>query len=32
VRQGRPAASAGSSSQIRLWRLLLDKLEKELLS
>ena len=31
VHQGQPAASAGSSSQIRLWRTLLDKLEKELL-
>lgn len=31
VREGRSAASAGSSSQIRLWRYLLDKLEKELL-
>ena len=30
VRQGRPDARAGSSSQIRLWRGLLDKLEKEL--
>jgi predicted transglutaminase-like cysteine proteinase len=30
ARQGRPDARAGSSSQIRLWRALLDKLEKEL--
>jgi len=30
VRQGRPDARAGSSSQIRLWRGLIDKLEKEL--
>ncbi|MBI5909864.1 MAG: transglutaminase-like cysteine peptidase [Betaproteobacteria bacterium] len=30
LRQGRASASAGSSSQIRLWRALLDKLEKEL--
>ncbi|MGP1675586.1 MAG: transglutaminase-like cysteine peptidase [Burkholderiales bacterium] len=30
VRQGQPDARAGSSSQIRLWRGLLDKLEKEL--
>lgn len=31
VRQGQRDASAGSSSQIRLWRGLLEKLEKELL-
>ena len=31
VREGRSAASAGSPSQIRLWRYLLDKLETELL-
>ena len=31
VRQGQRDVSAGSSSQIRLWRALLDKLEKELL-
>ncbi len=31
VREGQSAASAGSSSQIRLWRYLLDKLERELL-
>jgi predicted transglutaminase-like cysteine proteinase len=31
ARHGQPGASAGSSSQIRLWRSLLDKLEKELL-
>lgn len=31
VRRGQRDASAGSSSQIRLWRGLLDKLEKELL-
>lgn len=30
VRQGQTAASAGSSLQIRLWRELLNKLEKEL--
>ena len=30
VRKGQRDASAGSSSQIRLWRALLDKLEKEL--
>jgi len=30
ARPGRPDARAGSSSQIRLWRGLLDKLEKEL--
>ncbi|MBE0622286.1 MAG: transglutaminase-like cysteine peptidase [Burkholderiales bacterium] len=30
ARQGRPDTRAGSSSQIRLWRALLDKLEKEL--
>ena len=32
ARQGRRGASAGSASQIRLWRALLDKLEKELLN
>jgi predicted transglutaminase-like cysteine proteinase len=31
ARQGQSATSAGSSSQIRLWRTLLDKLQKELL-
>lgn len=31
ARQGQRSASAGSSSQIRLWRALLDKLEQELL-
>jgi predicted transglutaminase-like cysteine proteinase len=31
LRQGQAGASAGSSLQIRLWRALLDKLEKELL-
>ncbi len=31
TRPGQKAASAGSSQQIRLWRSLLDKLEKELL-
>lgn len=31
VREGQSAASAGSSSQIRLWRYLLHKLETELL-
>jgi predicted transglutaminase-like cysteine proteinase len=31
TRPGQAAANAGSSSQIRLWRTLLDKLEKELL-
>ena len=31
ARPGRPDARVGSSSQIRLWRGLLDKLEKELL-
>jgi predicted transglutaminase-like cysteine proteinase len=31
ARQGQSATSAGSSSQIRLWRVLLDKLQKELL-
>ena len=30
VRQGQAGASAGSASQIRLWRALLDKLEREL--
>jgi hypothetical protein len=31
ARQGQRDASAGSALQIRLWRALLDKLEKELL-
>jgi len=31
VRQGQRSASAGSASQIRLWRTLLDKMEAELL-
>lgn len=31
ARQGQPDARAGSSAQVRLWRSLLDKLEKELL-
>jgi hypothetical protein len=31
ARPGQRSASAGSSSQIRLWRTLLDKLEQELL-
>jgi len=31
AREGQSAASAGSSSQIRLWRNLLDELETELL-
>jgi hypothetical protein len=31
VRQGQSDASAGSSLQIRLWRGLLEKLERELL-
>jgi predicted transglutaminase-like cysteine proteinase len=31
AREGRRSASAGSASQIRLWRALLDKLERELL-
>jgi hypothetical protein len=30
-RQGQARVSAGSSSQIRLWRYLLEKLERELL-
>lgn len=32
ARQNQPGVSAGSPLQIRLWRALLDKLEKELLS
>jgi predicted transglutaminase-like cysteine proteinase len=31
ARQGQPDTRAGSSSQVRLWRSLLDKLDKELL-